>query len=56
VRQPEFQSDLGVSYGPSAHLPELLFLDTVDGMIGDAGQHFAQISFGIEAIEFRGTD
>jgi|CZLA01.1.fsa_nt_gi hypothetical protein len=25
-------------------------------MIGDAGEHFAQIGFGIEAVEFRGPD
>jgi len=25
-------------------------------MVGDTGQHFAQIGFGIEAVEFRRTD
>ena len=28
----------------------------VDGMIGYAGEHFAQIGFGIEVIEFRRTN
>ena len=32
------------------------FLDAVDGMIGDAGQHVAQVSLGVEAVEFGGAD
>ena len=27
-------------------------LNAVDVMVGDAGQHFPQIGFGIESIEF----
>jgi hypothetical protein len=29
-------------------------VDTVDGMVGNAGQHFMQIGFGIETVEFSG--
>jgi hypothetical protein len=29
--------------------------DAVDGMIGDPGQNFAQISLGIDSVEFRRT-
>lgn len=31
-------------------------LDAVDWMIGDAGQHVAEIGFGIKAIEFGTAD
>src|SRR5712664_1854099 len=32
------------------------FLDAVDRMIGDAGQHVAEIRFGVETVEFGGAD
>jgi hypothetical protein len=37
-------------------VPGQQLFDPVDGMVGDTGQHFAQIGFGIESIEFRRTD
>ena len=32
------------------------FLDAVDRMIGDAGQHVEEIDFGVETVEFGGAD
>ena len=37
-------------------IPRQQFVDAVDGMVGDAGQHLAQIGFGIEAVELGRTD
>jgi hypothetical protein len=37
-------------------IPRQQFVDAVDGMVGDAGQHLAQIGFGIETVEFRRTN
>ncbi len=37
-------------------IPRQQFVDAVDGMVGDAGQHFMQIGFGIETVELRRTD
>jgi hypothetical protein len=30
--------------------------DAVDGVVGDAREHFAQVGFGIDAVEFGGAD
>ena len=40
----------------NGEIPRQQLLDAVDGMIGDADQYLAQISFGIDAVEFRRTD
>lgn len=37
----------------NAKFPRKHFLDTVDGLIGNAGKHLAQIGFRIKAVEFR---
>jgi hypothetical protein len=37
-------------------VPRQQFGDAVDGMVGDTGQHLAQIGFRIEAIELGRTD
>ncbi len=37
-------------------VPRQKFVDAVDGMVGDAGEHLPQIGFGIETIELRRTD
>jgi hypothetical protein len=37
-------------------VPGQQFLDAVDGVVGDAGQHLTQIGFGIETVEFRRTN
>jgi hypothetical protein len=39
-----------------ADVPGQQFLYAGDGLAGDARQHFAQIGFGIEAVEFRRVD
>jgi hypothetical protein len=36
-------------------MPRQKLLDAVDGMIGDAGEHLAQISFRIQAVELGRT-
>jgi len=37
-------------------VPGQEFRNAVDGVVGDARQHFTQIGFGIEAVELRRTD
>jgi hypothetical protein len=37
-------------------VPGQEFLDAVDRMIGDAGQHVSEIGFGIETVEFGAAD
>ncbi len=32
------------------------FVDPIDGMIGNARKHLAQIGFGVDAIQFRCAD
>ena len=39
-----------------SHLPREEFLDAVDGMVGEAGEHVAQVALRIETVEFRGAD
>ena len=39
-----------------SHLPREQFLDAVDGMLGEAGEHLAEVLSGIEAVEFRAAD
>jgi len=40
----------------AANVPGQQLLDAVDGVIGDAGQHLAQISFRVKAVEFGGAN
>jgi hypothetical protein len=40
----------------SGATPRQEFVDTVDGMIGDVGQHMAQPSFGIDPVQLGPTD
>src|SRR5258708_34576862 len=40
----------------SGEVPRQELLDTVDGMIGDVGQHMSQIGLRIEAVELGRTD
>ena len=42
--------------GVGREVPGQEFLDAVDRMVGDAGQHVAEIRFGIETVEFGGAD
>ena len=37
-------------------IPRQQFADAVDGMIGDAVEDFAEVGFGIEAVELGGFD
>lgn len=37
-------------------VPRQEFVDAVDRMIGDAGQHIAEIGFGVEVVEFGAAD
>ena len=37
-------------------VPRQEFVDAVDRVVGDAGQHVAEIGFGIENVEFGVTD
>jgi hypothetical protein len=37
-------------------VPRKLLGDAVDGMVGDAGEHVAQIGFRIQAVELGGFD
>ena len=47
----------GVCHGEfRREVPGQEFLDAVDGMIGDAGQHVSEIRFGIETVEFGAAD
>jgi hypothetical protein len=39
-----------------ADVPGQELLDAVDRMVGDAGQHIAEIGFGIETVEFGSAD
>ena len=39
-----------------SHLPRQQVLDAVDGMLGDAREHLAQVLFGVQVVEFRATD
>ena len=38
------------------HLPREQVLDAVDGMLGDAREHLAQVLFWVQVVEFRGAD
>ena len=42
---------VGLVFG--SEVPGEQFVDPVDRMLGDAGQDMAEITFGIEPIEFR---
>ena len=37
-------------------VPRQEFFNAVDGMVGDAGQHVAEIGFGIETVELCAAD
>ena len=37
-------------------VPRQEFLDPVNGMVRDAGQHHTEISFRVETVQFRRTD
>jgi len=32
------------------------FLDTINGVVGDAGEHVAQVAFRVEAVQFGSAD
>jgi hypothetical protein len=41
---------------PSGEIPWKQFLNSIDGMIGDAGQYVTRISFRIKIVEFGQTN
>ena len=42
--------------GGGHEVPGQEFFDAVDWMIGDAGQHVAEVGFGIKSVQVRGAD
>lgn len=38
------------------HIPRQQFFNPIDRMVGDAFDDVAQVGFGVETVEFRGTD
>ena len=46
----------GWSVSSAASFQGQQVLDAVDGMVGEAGEHVAEVALRIEAVEFRGTD
>ena len=50
---------LGAGIGVRAEcgdLPGEQFLDTINGVVGDAGEHVAQVAFRVEAVQFGSAD
>jgi hypothetical protein len=46
----------GSARADSVDVPWQQFGDPIDGVIGDAGKHVAQVGFGVEAVQFRRLD
>src|SRR5580700_4315036 len=42
----------GSARADSVDVPWQQFGDPIDGVIGDAGKHVAQVGFGVEAVQF----